>query len=210
MTRVIQDSDDEGDLLSPVASLSGNSIPDPSENRSTGAPLDPELDPATYVFIEPLRREIMHFEDRLQRDEHGDSGDIVRHSSKRRKLSHESRQPDISAVEVNVFDPQYVLDQENLFPQIQNQTQCDLPPTLEQNFVQTLPLPTFSEGVSTIPDNTIEIRRIAEQATFVKPLDQNLLFESTRLQSEAKSSLPWSEILKAQSQEEDDHDGRPN
>jgi hypothetical protein len=75
----------------------------------------------------------------------------------------------------------------------------NLPPTMQADFNQHQPTGMFSDAQSTIPDNTLNARLIAEQAKsdvapiFCAPPNEAL--------QSSKSSLPWSEIINAQREE---------
>jgi hypothetical protein len=68
-----------------------------------------------------------------------------------------------------------------------------LPPTLAEDFRNHSPVGMFSEGQSTVPDNTIQIQQIAQQ------LSQ---YESPRngiVNNDHKSSIPWTDLMNLES-----------
>jgi len=65
-----------------------------------------------------------------------------------------------------------------------------LPPTLAEEFRNHSPTTMFSEGQSTVPDNTLQLQQIAQQ------LSQ---YESPR-PTENKSSIPWNELMNFESE----------
>jgi hypothetical protein len=140
-----------------------------------------------------------------------ENGDHLTGSAKRRKLSHQTVS---SSVETsakpsrrtrsysssgkrdyfNVFGGEAEATSANLDPGAWN-----LPPSIQADFNQHQPADMFSDAQSTIPDNTLNMRLIAEQARSEACVTSNLPPDEV-LQS-SKSSLPWSEIIKAQREE---------
>jgi hypothetical protein len=171
-----------------------------------------------------LQRDIAKFEDQLQENEEHAAIDQLGPSLKRRKLSHTSinyaataspnpskneniiqstKATDISAVSTlkhEALEQNLVLNSESAFPRVERQSEWDLPPTLQQDFMRHQPINFFSEGISTIPDNTREMNQLAEQTALAEYGNRTPNMNDARLSSEVKSSLPWSDILRAQSE----------
>jgi len=116
-------------------------------------------------------------EGRLQVD-HYEETRILEPSPKRRKLSNGS----------NSFDHMAMVQTD----------MWNLPSTLEQDFSRHEPIAMFSEGTSTIPDNTIDRLHVAEQTMRTDREELPFGLVEPKIQLDAKSSLPWSEILREQ------------
>jgi hypothetical protein len=179
---------------------------------------------ATQSILDLVQEETVDFEDQLQENEEGVSIDQLGPSPKRRKICHTSlsgRQVallnspksaktswssgrsnfrPISTFKDGNIEPDFAFDTESAFPLVNKQSQWDLPSTFQEDCVRRLPMSIFSEEVSTIPDNTTEIKQLAEEATLAVHVGQHPPINSDMLPSEAKSSIPWSDILLVQSE----------
>jgi hypothetical protein len=161
MSRIVQDSDDEGDPISPVLS--------PVHNRSIDVPED-----LAHGQRPKLKRR------KLSNGLDQSSANVSTKSQAKNTVRPSSEPVDVTNRFALRGDDETVAYGDN------NQIEWNLSPTIKEDFIKHGPITMFSENVSTVPDDPMLIELVGAQPASIS--DHNP-------PTQAKSSIPWSEIM---------------